>query len=113
MLGALYERIYDTLRGRGVPPPDESVLWACLARLKDPATGVLECVCVCVRVAGCVHMMHTHVNCQMPAAAQLRCRHDVHLLTRAYTALPLRLGAVSCSCETLALRVLCPSQQLC
>lgn len=39
VLGGLYERIYDTIRARGVPPADETVLWACLARLKDPATG--------------------------------------------------------------------------
>jgi hypothetical protein len=38
-LGGLYERIYDMIRARGVPPPDETVLWACLARLKDPTTG--------------------------------------------------------------------------
>jgi cytochrome P450 len=39
VLGGLYERIYNTIRARGVPPEDETVLWACLARLKDPATG--------------------------------------------------------------------------
>ena len=39
VLGSLYERIYDNLRARGVPPDDETVLWACLARLKDPKTG--------------------------------------------------------------------------
>lgn len=39
VLAGLYERIYDTIRSRGVPPEDETVLWACLARLKDPATG--------------------------------------------------------------------------
>jgi ABC-type dipeptide/oligopeptide/nickel transport system permease component len=39
VLGSLYERIYNTIRARGVPPEDETVLWACLARLKDPATG--------------------------------------------------------------------------
>jgi hypothetical protein len=39
LLGALYERIYDTIRARGVPPEDESVLWACLARIRDPKTG--------------------------------------------------------------------------
>lgn len=39
VLGGLYERIYDTIRSRGVPPAEETVLWACLARLKDPATG--------------------------------------------------------------------------
>eukprot|EP00878_Enallax_costatus_P000623 GHUV01000725.1.p1 GENE.GHUV01000725.1~~GHUV01000725.1.p1 ORF type:complete len:552 (+),score=175.13 GHUV01000725.1:213-1868(+) len=38
VLGGLYERIYDTIRSRGVPPAEETVLWACLARLKDPAT---------------------------------------------------------------------------
>jgi hypothetical protein len=38
-LGALYERIYDTIRARGVPPEEETVLWACLARLKDAKTG--------------------------------------------------------------------------
>lgn len=38
-LGALYERIYDTIRARGVPPEEETVLWACLARLKDGKTG--------------------------------------------------------------------------
>mgnify|MGYP001807154215 CR=1 FL=1 len=40
VLGSLYERIYDTMRARGVPPAEETVLWACLARLKDPTTGV-------------------------------------------------------------------------
>jgi hypothetical protein len=39
VLGSLYERIYDMIRARGVPPPEETVLWASLARLKDPATG--------------------------------------------------------------------------
>lgn len=39
VLGGLYERIFNTMRARGVPPEDETVLWACLARLKDPATG--------------------------------------------------------------------------
>jgi hypothetical protein len=39
VLGGLYERIYNTIRARGVPPEDETVLWACLAQLKDPATG--------------------------------------------------------------------------
>lgn len=39
VLGGLYERIYDIIRSRGVPPAEETVLWACLARLKDPATG--------------------------------------------------------------------------
>jgi hypothetical protein len=39
VLGGLYERIYNTIRARGVPPEEETVLWACLARLKDPATG--------------------------------------------------------------------------
>jgi len=39
LLGALYEKIYDTMRARGVPPDGESVLWACLARIKDPKTG--------------------------------------------------------------------------
>jgi hypothetical protein len=42
VLGSLYEKIYDTIRARGVPPEDESVLWACLARLKDPKTGEEE-----------------------------------------------------------------------
>ena len=41
-LGALYSRIYDTIRARGVPPEGESVLWACLARLKDPKTGAQD-----------------------------------------------------------------------
>jgi hypothetical protein len=39
ILGSLYERIYDMIRARGVPPAEETVLWACLARLKDPNTG--------------------------------------------------------------------------
>jgi hypothetical protein len=39
VLGSLYERIYDMIRARGVPPAEETVLWACLARLKDPSTG--------------------------------------------------------------------------
>jgi hypothetical protein len=39
VLGALYDRVYDAIRARGAPPPDETVLWACLARLKDPRTG--------------------------------------------------------------------------
>jgi hypothetical protein len=39
VLGGLYERIYDTIRGRGVPPEDETNLWACLARIKDKQTG--------------------------------------------------------------------------
>jgi hypothetical protein len=38
-LGSLYERIYASIRARGHPPEDESVLWACLARIKDPKTG--------------------------------------------------------------------------
>lgn len=42
VLGGLYERIYDTMRSRGVPPADETVLWACLARLKDPTTGNVQ-----------------------------------------------------------------------
>jgi hypothetical protein len=42
VLGSLYERIYDTMRARGVPPAEETVLWACLARLKDPTTGVVS-----------------------------------------------------------------------
>lgn len=47
MLGSLYEHIYDMIRSRGVPPEEETVLWASLARLKDPATGA--CVRLCHR----------------------------------------------------------------
>eukprot|EP00877_Chromochloris_zofingiensis_P012409 jgi/Chrzof1/7421/Cz02g23030.t1 len=39
VLGGLYERIFNTMRARGVPPAEETVLWACLARLRDPKTG--------------------------------------------------------------------------
>jgi hypothetical protein len=42
LLGSLYGRIHDTIRARGVPPEDETVLWACLARIKDPKTGAGE-----------------------------------------------------------------------
>lgn len=39
VLGNLYERVYNSIRARGVPPEDETVLWACLARIRDPKTG--------------------------------------------------------------------------
>ncbi len=39
VLGNLYERVFNSIRARGVPPEDETVLWACLARIRDPKTG--------------------------------------------------------------------------
>jgi hypothetical protein len=58
VLGSLYERIYDIIRSRGVPPAEETILWACLARIKDPATGwsvlvmAKTAVCLSVHVVG-------------------------------------------------------------
>lgn len=31
--------MYDTIRARGVPPPDVTDLWACLSRLRHPVSG--------------------------------------------------------------------------
>jgi len=36
-LAQLYGRIHDSVRDRGVPPADETALWAGLARLRDPS----------------------------------------------------------------------------
>ena len=43
VLGDLYDTILKEIRARGVPAESETRRWACLARLKDPKTGV--CVC--------------------------------------------------------------------
>ena len=70
VLGSLYERIYDMIRARGVPPAEETVLWACLARLKDPATG---------GVGGGPAPWGCH-SCHITGAMQgreLRCTHNL------------------------------------
>jgi hypothetical protein len=43
---------------RGVPPEDETVLWACLARLRDPATGARK------------HAKHPHTPCKPRTSLQ-------------------------------------------
>jgi hypothetical protein len=40
VLGDLYDTILKEIRARGEPAESETRLWACLARLKDPKTGV-------------------------------------------------------------------------
>ncbi len=38
-LAQVYGSLYDTIRARGTPPDGMTDLWACLARVRHPATG--------------------------------------------------------------------------
>lgn len=37
----MYGYLYDVIRSRGTPGPSDTSLWACMARIRDPATGEL------------------------------------------------------------------------